>query len=96
MTLAASFGDEEAPRLMARRYKTLVASGLLVMGLAVAFAGCSDSPPPPSTAPKPAATEPEKPLTAAEKRAQEREFRDMGIREKREWRRQQREAGRAP
>lgn len=67
----------------------MAASGLLVAGLAFAFAGCSDSPPP---APEPVASEPEEPLTAAEKKAQEREFANMGIREKREWRRQQKEA----
>lgn len=75
---------------MIQRYKALAASGLLVMGLALASAGCSDSAPAPP--PEPVAVEPEKPLTAAEKRAQEREFANMGMREKREWRRQQREA----
>lgn len=80
---------------MIQHYKTLAASGLLVMGLAIACAGCSDSTPAP--APEPVSVEPEKPLTAAEKRAQEREFANMGIREKREWRRQQREtAGQTP
>jgi hypothetical protein len=36
--------------------------------------------------------EPSKPLTAQEKKAQQREFDNMGVKEKREWRRQQREA----
>jgi len=85
---------------MIRRHKTVALSGSLVTGLALILAagGCSDSPPPNSPAPGATAPQAETPeLTAAEKKARQREFDNMGVKEKREWRRKQREAaGGAP
>ncbi len=80
---------------MAQRDSILAARALLVAGLALVPLGCSDSAPPspaPASAAQPASVEPPKPLTAKEKREQQREFDNMGVKEKREWRKRQREA----
>lgn len=75
--------------------RVLATRALLVAGFALIPLGCSDSSAPasaPASASQPSSAEPPKPLTAKEKKQLEREFENMGVKEKREWRKRQREA----
>lgn len=78
---------------MVQRPKVVIASGVLAACFVFGLTGCSDSPPPdsaftgPSAAPAAASKQPE-PSAAKGKKGKD-PFADMGMREKREWRRQQ-------
>lgn len=84
---------KEAPRHMIPRRKALVMLGGLATGLALVFSGCSESPPPDAAvtgASIPQPETPEQPEPPAAKGKQSKDpFYDMSMREKREWRRQQ-------
>lgn len=81
---------------MVQRPRVMVASGVLAACLVFGLTGCSDSQPPdsaftgPSAAPPGASEQPEVPAAPAAKGKKGKDpFADMGMREKREWRRQQ-------
>lgn len=80
---------------MIRRNLIVAMSGSLVAGLALAFVGCSESAPPPGPATPQPVAQPEPKPTARKGKKAKNPFADMGIREKREWRKQQRAAGEA-
>ncbi len=81
---------------MTRRYKMVAMSGPLVTGIAlVFFGGCSDSTPPPAapSTPQPVGqTQPESTPPKGKGKKAKNPFDDMGVKEKREYRKKQRAA----
>lgn len=78
---------------MFRRYKITATSCLLFAGVALTFGGCSDSTPPSApAASQPAAATPEPAAPAKASKGKKDPLLDMGVKEKRELRRKEREA----
>ncbi len=77
---------------MIRRKMIVAMSGSMVAGLALAFVGCSESAPPPSPATPQPVAQPEPEPTARKGKKAKNPFDDMGVKEKREYRKKQRAA----
>jgi len=78
---------------MFRRYQTVAMSSLLLTGLALALGGCSDSTPAPAAPSTPQPTAPAQPEPTARKGKKAKDpSLDIGVKEMRKLRRQQREA----